>query len=1179
MVCPSCGTTNTAARKFCSQCGGRLTVTCPSCGTPAVAADRFCGECGGVLDANAGAEAADASPPTTSGASATRAAERRLVSVLFADLVGFTSVSEARDPEAVRDLLTRYFESSREVVERYGGTVEKFIGDAVMAVWGTPVAHEDDAERTVRAGLELVETVRQIGTDAGIDGLQLRAGVMTGEAVVTLGATGQGMVAGDLVNTASRIQSVAIPGSVLVGETTMRASSSAISFEPAGDHVLKGKADPVRAWRALRVVAMLRGANRSEILEPPFFGRDAELRILKELLLGVERDGRARLVSVIGPAGIGKSRLAWEFHKYIDGVVQDIYWHQGRSPAYGDGVTFWALGEMVRKRAGLAESDDADTTRERIAAAVAEYVPDAEERRWIEPHLLQLLGIEDAGINEREELFAAWRTFFERVSDLGPVILLFEDLHWADQGLLDFIDHLLEWSRDQPILVVTSARPELLDRRPDWGMGRRNFVALSLEPLSDEMIGAQLGGLVPGLPGPAVRQILERADGIPLYAVEIVRMLLHDGRIERTDDGAYRPVGDLSHVDIPDSLHALIAARLDGLEPSERALLQDASVLGLSFTVPGLAAIAGTDVEPTQHLLQDLVRREFVLLNVDPRSPERGQYSFVHRLIREVAYATLSKRDRRSRHLAAARYFETLGDEELAGILASHYLDAYRAAPDGEEGLAVAAQARVALRAAAERAAGLHSHVQALGYLEQALEVVTEPVERAELLERAGVAAGVAGRYEASEEYLRQAKGSIEALGDEGATARVTARLGERLLQRGEIEQAATLLEEALSALGDRDTDRAVVTLQTRLANTYMRREDHEPAIEWADRALTGAERFDMLPEIAEAMITRGTALGGMNRLREGSALLEGALLFAREQKLTASEMRAHLNLSNILWGVDPRRGLEVARRGVEIAERVGHRTWHVLLTNNAIACATRTGDWDWALEREAELRALDLADEDRINFADTPLIRVSRGIDVSAELADLRALDVDLTDPSGTATITLAEAWAALVAGKLDAAFDLGIEAAASPTLLTSGLLVAGHAGMATRNLDRARETLGRLDAAGVHGPAIEAQRRTLQAGIAALEGRRGDSVLAYREAASMWRDLGLRFDLALCQLDLVTHTASTDRDRGPAADEARAILEELRAQPFLDRLDAATGSPALVVAAPAEVAAAERA
>ena len=271
-------------------------------------------------------------------------------------------------------------------------------------------------------------------------------------------------------------------------------------------------------------------------------------------------------MSVVGGAGIGKSRFAWEFHKYIDGITENIYWHQGRSPAYGEGITFWALGEMVRKRAGLAESDDHDTTRAGIAASLAEYVPDAEERRWIEPRLLQLLGVEEIRPSEREELFAAWRTFFERVADLGPTILLFEDIHWADPGLFDFIDHILEWSRSHPILIVTLARPELLERRPDWGAGRRNFVSIDLEPLPDDAMMAGLEGLVPGLPAAAVALIVERAEGVPLYAVETVRMLLQDGRIAE-EGGTYRPVGDLTDLRVPETLHALIAARLDTLEP------------------------------------------------------------------------------------------------------------------------------------------------------------------------------------------------------------------------------------------------------------------------------------------------------------------------------------------------------------------------------------------------------------------------------------------------------------------------------------------------------------------------------------------------------------------------------------------------------------------------------------
>jgi class 3 adenylate cyclase len=284
---------------------------------------------------------------------ASTAAERRLVSVLFADLVSFTTYSEGRDAELVRDTLTRYFEAARAVIEAHGGRVEKFIGDAVMAAWGAPTANEDDAERAVRAALEVVEAVRNLGV-----GLEARVAVLTGQAAVTIGTTDQGMVAGDLVNTASRLQSVAPPGSVLVGEATMQAAVSAIAFEPAGEQVLKGKESPITAWRAVRVVGDRGGRSRGEGLEPPFVGRELELRLLKDLLHAIGREQRPRLVSITGPAGIGKSRLAWEFEKYLDGVVEDIYWHRGRAPSYGEGVTFWALGEMVRKRADLLVNDE-----------------------------------------------------------------------------------------------------------------------------------------------------------------------------------------------------------------------------------------------------------------------------------------------------------------------------------------------------------------------------------------------------------------------------------------------------------------------------------------------------------------------------------------------------------------------------------------------------------------------------------------------------------------------------------------------------------------------------------------------------------------------------------------------------------------------------------------------------
>ncbi|HYL40365.1 MAG TPA: adenylate/guanylate cyclase domain-containing protein, partial [Candidatus Binatus sp.] len=745
MTCRQCGTTNAPGRRFCLECGSSLELDCPACGTANEPTAKFCGNCGSPLlgaamDAGDGSAATRAVPSAESpaGRASSRApvAERRMVSVLFADLVGFTTLSAERDPEAVRELLSRYFERCREIVGRYGGTIEKFIGDAVMAVWGTPVTREDDAERAVRAALELVDAVPALGAESSIP-LQVRAGVLSGEAAVTIGATDQGMVAGDLVNTASRLQSVATPGTVLVGEATRIAAESAIAFEPAGDQVLKGKPAPVPAWRALRVVAERGGAGRSDRIEPPFVGRADELRFLKEQYHATGRERRSRLISLVGQAGIGKSRLAWELEKYVDGVVETVWWHRGRTPSYGEGVTFWALGEMIRRRAGLVEGADEVATRRAIGAMLDEHVASAEERGWIAPRLLALLGVGETPSGGRDELFAAWRTFFERLAAERTVALVFEDLQWADDGLLDFLEHLLDWARSHPIFVLTLARPELLDRRPGWGSDRRGAVSMRLEPLSDAAMRELLAGVAASLPSNAVDQIVERADGIPLYAVETVRMLAAKGiLVER--DGSLVVARDLGDLEVPPTLRALVGARLDALSPEDRTLLEDAAVLGQSFTLPALSALTGEVEAALVPRLAALVRREILTIEIDPRAPTRGQHAFVQTLLREVAYGTLARRDRRARHLTAARYFEGLGDDELAGVLAAHYLAAYHAAPDGPEGESVAAQARIALLAASERAEGLGAMAQAAAMARSALEVTPDRAGRAAVLERIG---------------------------------------------------------------------------------------------------------------------------------------------------------------------------------------------------------------------------------------------------------------------------------------------------------------------------------------------------------------------------------------------------------------------------------------------------------
>jgi class 3 adenylate cyclase len=425
--CSACGAGNRPGRRFCAQCGTALEVSCANCGAANDPGDRFCGECGMALVP--GASPAPATP-------AAAVSERRLVSVLFADLVGFTTLSEHRDPEEVRELLSRYFDRCRTLIERYGGTVEKFIGDAVMAVWGTPVAREDDAERAVRAGLALTQAVTALGEEVGMSGLRVRAGVLTGSAAVEVGAEGEGMVLGDTVNTASRLQSIAAPGTVLVDDVTRRTSEAAIAYEDAGTHQVKGRERPVRAYTALRVVAGAGGARRGAGVEAPFVGRDAELQAIVEAGEQSAGEGSARHVAVVGEAGAGKSRLLWEYFKYIDGIKDVRWWHQGRCLSYGEGVAYWALAEMVRSRAGIVEEESPATAREKLRAVVEAHVHDERERRLVEPRLAHLLRLEERADADRADLFSGWRLFFERMAASDPVILVFEDLQWADSGLV-----------------------------------------------------------------------------------------------------------------------------------------------------------------------------------------------------------------------------------------------------------------------------------------------------------------------------------------------------------------------------------------------------------------------------------------------------------------------------------------------------------------------------------------------------------------------------------------------------------------------------------------------------------------------------------------------------------------------------------------------------------------------
>jgi class 3 adenylate cyclase/tetratricopeptide (TPR) repeat protein len=1156
VTCASCGSENEADRKFCGECGNALAQPCPSCGTANAPTVKFCGECGTPLTATA--------PTPASAPAASPAAERRLVSVLFADLVGFTTLSESRDPEEVRELLSRYFDTCRRLIELYGGTVEKFIGDAVMAVWGTPTATEDDAERAVRAALDLVAAVSALGDEVGAPELAARAGVRTGEAAVTLGAEGQGMVAGDLVNTAARIQSEARPGTVLVGDATRRASEPAVVYEDAGTHDLKGKEAAVQLFRALRVVSGRQGALKSTGLEPPFTGRERELRFVKELFHASADERTAHLVSAIGIAGIGKSRLAWEFYKYFDGLVDNVYWHRGRCLAYGEGVTYWALADMVRMRCRISEEDDDATARSKLEATLSEHILDASERVFVEPMLSSLLGIaEEQSTHERHDLFAAWRLFFERLANTYPTVLVFEDMQWADASLLDFVEYLLEWSRSSPLFVMTLTRPELLDKRPNWGAGHRNFTSLHLGPLSESAMRELLDGFVPGLPDELRDQILERAEGVPLYAVETVRMLLDRGLLAQ-EGSIYRPTGEIPSLEVPETLHGLVASRLDGLPEGERRLLQDAAVLGKTFTREGLAAVGGLAEADLDPMLSSLARKEILGVQADPTSPEHGQYGFLQDLVRHVAYETLSKRERRARHLAAAGYLEGAfaSEEEIAEVLASHYVDAYAALPDADDADKVKAKACDALVRAGDRAESLGAAGEALRYFERAAELTDDASERAELLDRAGWLGGYTGEYATAERLLGAAIALYEAEGDVRSAARVSGRLAALEANQGKMEDAIRRAETAFSALEGYEPGPELAELAGRLGQGYFFIGELDKALTKADLAIDLSESLGAPAPLARAFAARALAVLG-TRPEESTALLKQTVAIARTHGLHEAEYNALFNLSDLSFKRDRYDdALVYLADALAIARRRGSRTGEWGVISETSYPLFMLGRWDEALETYGEVPGDRLLDALTLSFLSSVLeVHVHRG--EPAEAARVLSHFGSLRDSADLQNRTMVLAGDASVAraeGRYAEALRIGIEAydishsrgQDASQAIKQGFVEAMEACFALGDMTKATELLGSIQSVppGLRPPYLSAQALRYRGRLAPSDERAGEHFAA---AEARFRELGVVFWLAVTLLE---HGELTGESA--LLEEAREIFEELKAAPWLERLDA---------------------
>jgi class 3 adenylate cyclase len=1149
VTCAACGSENPLGKRFCGDCGTPLGSACPSCGAENPPDKRFCGDCGTPLGAAAG--------PAAPAPREAPVAERRLVTVLFADLVGFTPLSESRDPEEVRELLSRYFDTTRRLIELYGGTVEKFIGDAVMAVWGTPVATEDDAERAVRAGLDLVAAVSSLGDEVGAADLRARAGVLTGEAAVTLGATSEGMVAGDLVNTAARIQAAAEPGTLLVGEATRRASEATVAFEDAGEHELKGKSEPVRLWRALRVVAGARGQLKSIGLEAPFVGRARELRLIKDLFHASADERKAHLVSVTGIAGIGKSRIGWEFYKYFDGIAETVWWHRGRCLAYGEGVTYWALADMVRMRCRIAEDEGEDTGAEKLRATLGEHIIDEEERAFVEPRLLQLLGWGGAEQGEKQQLFAAWRLFFERMADTNPVVLVFEDLQWADESLLDFVEYLLEWSRNQRIFVVTLARPELAERRPTWGAGQRAFTSIYLEPLPPAAMEELLAGLVPGMPQDVVDAILDRAEGIPLYAVETVRMLLDRGLV--VEDGAsYRVVGEIGALDVPQTLQGLITARLDGLVDAERALVQDAAVLGKTFGSTLLARVAGRPEEEVEQLLASLVRKEVLSLQADPRSPEHGQYGFLQDLVRRVAYDTLARRDRKARHLAAAgQIAAALGEDDVPEVIASHLEAAREAAPDADDAAEISERAGRMYRLAGERAARLAAAGEAQRFFEQAAALVDTPAARAQLIDRAGQMAWIASRMEDALELLGRAREAYDELADEVAAALVDSRLADIEFNDGRVQEAAERMTSALETIGRVGTRAEVAAIAAQLGRFLVFAREYEPAAAHLERALTLAEELRLPETLAHALNSKAVMMLYRGRDREASILVQGALAVALEHDLHDAALRAYNNVTAHYWyEARFREGLARGDEALEYARRMGERSWELVFTIGRIGALDLLGRWDEALETAAAAEPYATTEFQRGLLLWAAAIHIRRGEpSLARELVD-RHVSIGRSGNTEFATgFAGIEALVFAAEARYDEAYQSALrtlpdEVEAAWWLYFEVAEVAVH----LPDDAPARTLLARVEdaARGKRWRVVDAQLARLRARFP-----EHDAVAELEAAERMFRDLEMPFYVAVVQAERAEHLRAAGRadEAEQLLAEAHEVFERLGAAPYLAR------------------------
>jgi DNA-binding SARP family transcriptional activator/class 3 adenylate cyclase/tetratricopeptide (TPR) repeat protein len=884
------------------------------------------------------------------------AEERKVVTVLCCDVAGHPVGLDPVDPEDIRARLRLLDDHLRREVERFGGAVEGSVGDAVLAVFGAPVVHEDDPERAVRAGLRILEAIEGLNrTDPDLD-LPVRVGISTGEAVVILHARadrGERAVTGGVVNTAVRLCALAPISGVVVDEVTWRTTRHPITYE-AVEPPLQGEAKQIPIWRATSARSR-HGADLERPVTTPFVGRDEELSLLQGLYRRAVREGSVQLVTVTGEPGVGKSRLVRELAAFVDDQSELVTWRQGRCLPYGEGITFWALGEILKGHAGILESDDPAQAAAKLADSVAAVVEDAAEREWLKQRLAPLVGLTStnrAGAADREEAFAAWRRFLMAVAHERPLVLVLEDLHWADSALLAFLRHLVEWASHVPLVVVAIARPELYDRAPDWGGGLRNATTIALAPLSDAECARLVAALVDQavLPAEVQAALLERAGGNPLYAEEICRMLADQGVLRR--HGRMVQLSPGAATAFPDSIQALIAARLDALTPDRKALLQDAAVVGKVFWAGALCALGNLDPASVQAGLHELARRELIRPARSSSVKGEAEYAFWHVLTRDVAYGQLPRAARARKHAAAAAWIEQLAGERIADhaeILAHHYDTALKlalAAGAGEEAASLKASVRRFMALAGDRAMGLDI-AQADTYYQRALTLYPpgDP-ERAQVLAKAAEAAFQAGRLAEADRLYEQASDAYRAADDLFGAGSAEVRRLYVLWWRGKTTLARAALG-AVELLERQPPGPALATAYQAMAadNLFMGRPT--AAVEWADKAiaLAGQVGADEAQQLALQM--RGVARFDLGDL-DGRDDLRAALELGLRLGLGRVTAVAYDNLGEQLLLVEgPEAAWGCYQEGLSLCRQRGMAGMTMGLQTSMLECLFHLGDWD----------------------------------------------------------------------------------------------------------------------------------------------------------------------------------------------------------------------------------------